>query len=233
MYCPRHAVRFLLSHTHVTSISCNREESYGALLYAYAVAKQLDGARTLLQSMESGEVAVRPGPMCYDGFILACVRSQAWDDAVAAYKTMQKSEVTPSPAACHGILLAASRRGGRSEAKTCLEGFAASGAQLHGDGALLAVKTMLPTVGDALVTMSSIRDHLRECSKKDVVLQPESLNLVRSLRVAELEEERQPSLGLSMGVLENRRKVAWQNVLKDVIVYANAAESKEQLHHNS
>jgi hypothetical protein len=193
------------------------------------VAKKLDDARTLLHSMESGKLGVRPGPMCYDGFILACVRSQAWGEAVLSYEKMEKTEIVPSPAACHGILLAASKKGGRSEAKAYLERFYASGAQLHGDGALLAVKTMLPTTGDVTVTMSSIRDHLREVCENDESLQPASLNLVRSLRVAELESQRQHSPNLKIDVLQVRRKAAWQNVLHDLILYANAIEAREQV----
>lgn len=194
------------------------------------MAKQLDNARTLLQSMVSGELGIQPGPTCYDGFILACVRCQAWDDAAATYQSMKEFGVVPSPVACYGILLAAFRRGGRSEAKTYLEGFGASGAQLHGDGALLALRTMLPEIGEGEVTLADVRDHLRAVNDKDEVIQNKTLNLVRSLRVAELEEQRQVSVGLKMDVLLNRRRVAWQNVLKDLIVYVDAVETREQVH---
>lgn len=221
-----------VSRTNLTSILHIREEAYGSLIYAYALSNQLDCARTLLLSMESGELGVRPGPKCYDGFILACIRSRAWEDAISTYKKMDESGLIPSPAACHGIVLAAFRTGGRSEVKAHLERFSASGAQLHGDGALLAVKTMLPTMADIGVTMSSIRDHLRGVGEKESSLQFERLNLVRSLRVAELETQRQPSPNLKIDVLQKRRRVAWQNALKDLITYANAVEAEEQASHS-
>jgi len=67
----------------------------------------------------------------------------------------------------------------------------------------------------------------------DETLQSESMNLIRSLRVVELEEERQASRDLNIGVIQKRRREAWLNVLKYLIVYAEAVEAKSKQHDNS
>ena len=127
-------------------------------------------------------------------------------------------------------MLSAFRRGGRSEAKTYLKDFAASGAPLHGDGALLAIRVMLLETGEGEVTLTGVRDHLRAVNYKNDLLQLETLNLARSLRVAEVEEHRQVSVGLKPDVILNRKRAAWQNVLEDLIAYADAVEAREVVH---
>lgn len=209
-----------------------RDDTYGSLLYAHGVANQLENARTLLYSLESGEMGIRPGSICYDGYILGCIRSKAWDDVAAAFRSMQKTQVQPSPAACHGILLASLRRGGRLEAKLCLEALRAAGAPLRGEGMILAFKAMLRDSGkinESIGTISGIRNYLRATVESDPSIKTSScVELIRTLRIAELEDQREETRGLSMQAILSRQDVAWQGVFQSLIAYFDAVDSHEE-----
>ena len=214
----------------------NSEESYAALLHAYAVAKQHGQARKLLESIQSGELGIHPGPSSYDAYTLACVQSRSWSDLLGAYETMKETEIAPSPTACHGILLATFKIGGKSAARALLEEFLSSGVQLNQASALLAIKIMVPeaSCGDSVsnneggsFTLSSVRENLRNISEQPDFhsnLQPASLNLIRSLRRCEIEEERRAAGGLAQHTVQDGRRKAWHTVLQHLLDYVKQAE---------
>ena len=187
---------------------------------------QMDRARSLLQSLESGELVTKPGSACYDAFILACVRCQAWEEAASTYRTMKEAGVAPGPSSCHGILVSACKRGGWLEAKSCLEDFAANEAPLEGDGVLLALKTILCLDGNRNVTIESIRLALRAASDSGGYCAAEGLNLIRSLTVADREQQRPAVDGAKLDVQLNRQRAAWKNVIRDILLYVNKAKDK-------
>ena len=172
------------------------EECYGALFYAFAMSKEVDKARAMLEEMESGTSLVTPGPTCYDGFILACARGRAWNDILSAYDKMQLQHIPLSSASSHGVLLAAAKVGHRSKVKEYVQSFVTSRAQLHCDGAMLALRILLNGIvigrtdtHDEL-TLDEIRERLRILGQTQPSLQEPCLNLIRSLRMAESEESR-------------------------------------------
>jgi len=207
------------------SSSCARDEAYGAVIYSYAIAKQFEKARSTLLSMESGELGVRPGPSCYDGFLLACILNRSWEDAITAYKRLKDSGIIPSPIANHGALISTHRLGGRPKTRAFLEDLLSEGGELNHYSSVLAVKIMLPEVVDQGVkTIYELRNELRKIKEKgETPIGKASLNLVRSLRVAELEEERQAGRGLKMSEIEKRRKVAWRGVLEVLLESVKAS----------
>ena len=225
------------------------EECYGALFYAFAMSNQIDQARLLLTEMESGTSPIRPGPTCYDGFILACARARAWEDILTAYDTMQSSKIPLSAASSHGILLAAAKMGPRQKVIPYVNSFVTSHAQLHGDGAMLALRILLngivigggnTSTHDEL-TLDEIRERLRMFGQSQPSLQGPCLNLIRSLRMAEFEEarmmhraahERNDTIGrnrnrtetVPMTEILDRRHDAWRTMLTDLISLVNAIE---------
>jgi pentatricopeptide repeat protein len=174
------------------------EECYGALFYAFAMSKQVDKARAMLEEMESGTSPIPPGPTCYDGFILACARGRAWDDILAAYDKMQALRIPLSAASIHGVILAAAKVGHRSKVKQYVESFVLSRAPLHGDGAVLALRILLKgiVIGNKdthdELTLDEIRERLRILGQTQPSLYEPCLNLIRTLRMAESEESRPP-----------------------------------------
>lgn len=208
--------------------SFHSEESYAALLHAYAVTKQQGKAQHLFESIQSGELGIRPGPSTYDAYTLACISNRAWGDVLAAYETMKETRIVPSPTTCHGILLATFKTGGKSATKDLLEDFLFLGAQLNQASVLLAMKILAPPEDtEGSESLASARDNLRKISKQDPILQPVSLNLMRSLRKCEIEEERQPSGGLTEHTIQEGRRKAWRSVLRHLLEYANHVEGKK------
>ena len=222
------------------------EECYGALFYAFAMSKQVDKARAMLEEMESGTSPIPPGPTCYDGFILACARGHAWNDIIAAYDKMQQLHIPLSSASCHGVLLAAAKVGQRSKVKQYVESFVTSRTQLLGDGAMLALRILLNgiVIGSTdrhdELTLDEIRERLRILGQTKPSLQEPCLNLIRSLRMAESEEAR-PSQQIPVSTssrrhaaksvpvvpvtyITDRRHVAWRIMLSDLLTLLNAVE---------
>jgi hypothetical protein len=211
------------------SIATLREEFFGALLQAYGASNQLDNAHKLWQSLESGELGVRPGPACYDGYILGCMRNDAWNDAISAYLGMKASNVAPSSAVCQGVFLAHWRLNGMSGAKSCLVDFLDLKAPVQIDFVLLALSTLIPELDGKTVNLDFMRRYLRSMSETDSKIRVESLNLVRSLRTAELEEQRTETPALSMDAILARRKDASLTLLRHVVAYIEVVDGVEQV----
>lgn len=201
------------------------EDSFAALLHAYAIAKDFKNAHLLLLSIESGEMGIQPGSSTYDAYTLACIRYGAWSDVLAAYRKMKERGIEPSPPTCHGILFAAFKKGGRSTAKDLLEDFLAAGIQLTEASALLAIRIMVSSkIVERSDSLASARENLRKNSNDDAGMQQATLDLMRSLRRCELAKDRKPSGGLTEHSLQEERRQAWRNALKHLLAYANQTE---------
>jgi pentatricopeptide repeat protein len=211
------------------SMATFREEFYGALLQAYGASNQLNNAHKLWQSLELGELGVRPGPECYDGYILGCIRNDAWNDAISAYLGMKSARLSPSPAVCQGVFLAYWKLNGMSGAKSCLLDFLDVEVPVQIDFVLLALSTLIPELKGKPVNLDFVRRYLRSVSETDSRLRVESLNLVRSLRTAELEEQRTETPALSMDAILARRKDTSLTLLRHVVAYLEVAGSFDQV----
>jgi hypothetical protein len=206
-----------------------REEFFGALLQAYGASNQLDNAHKLWQSLESGELGVKPGPACYNGYILGCIRNHAWNDAISAYMGMKAAQLAPSPAVCQGVFLAYWTLNGMSGAKSCLLDFLDLQVPVQIDFVLLALSTLIPELSGQAVNLDFVRRYLRSISETDSRIRVESLNLVRSLRTAELEEQRTEPPALSTDAILARRKDASLTLLRHVVAYIEVVDSVDQV----
>lgn len=191
-------------------------------MYAYALGDQFENAQTLMDSMEGGESNFQPGPSCYDGYILACVRNKAWDAVATAHESIKAANLLPpSPAASHGILLSAYNRGGVSEARATLKELRACGGILDRETSVLALKLLVPKIGST--TPESIQRKLRELNRNDKMV-----DLLRALSVAEIEDKRLPSQGLTERDITSRRQTAWNRVMDNLFLYMDQAEAEWQ-----
>ena len=191
-------------------------------MYAYAVGNQFENAQILMDSMQGGDSDFHPGPSCYDGYILACVRSNAWDAVASAYQSMKQANLLPpSPAASHGILLSAFNRGGVSEARSTIEELRTCGGVLDRETSVLALKLLVPNIGST--SPESIRRKLCELSRDDKIV-----DLLRALSVAEIEDKRKPSQGLTERELVSRRQKAWGSVMDNLLLYMDQGEVEWQ-----
>ena len=180
------------------------------------MSKQIELAQYLMRSIESGDMGVNVGPAIYDGYVVACVTCHAWDDIVAVFQRMKAAGLhPPSASSCHGILLAGYRQGRTAdESKALLDDLLAAGAQFNRDVALLSIKILLPHWCRGGKTVSDIRSKLRSnLPQDDEVVKGAIVQLIRSLRIAEMEEER----GLPSTSLMKAGSETWTAVVKDVL----------------
>ena len=195
------------------------------MIHAYAVAKQPDKAREFLESMKSDSFGdgVSPSQSCYDALILANVRARAWEEALNAFQIMKDSGLTPSPPTYYGLLLASFEQGGQSQTRDLVEELVASNAEVNQKGCTLAIKILLAEV-EKCQTTADLRKTLRELGELHPLIREAALNLNRSLRKAELEEERQPTKAVSQQDIKGRRIEAWQRVLENLLQFVKRDE---------
>jgi pentatricopeptide repeat protein len=191
------------------------------------VAKQLDNARTLFESMESGEVGVRPGPASYEGFVLACIRSKEWNEVFRAYQTMKEAGVLPSQVAVQGLLLASYHTGDKEQSRSFIEELLSLGVRWNHESCLLAAKILLPEMVDGNIPLEVFHKKIRESMEYERALAESAIPLTRSLHVALTEEEREPSNALPLHEIEKRRTRAWREVLKHLLEYADATKKEK------
>jgi hypothetical protein len=137
---------------------------------------------------------------------------------------MKEKGVEPSPAVHHGVLLSTARSKGMRETITFLRDLLTRNGSLNRDCSLLAVKLLIPEVEDGASSLSDLRDKFKLLGEAGQISREKSLSVVRSLRVAELEEQRKPGHALKQDVISDRRKEAWTNFLKNLLEYVDATD---------
>jgi hypothetical protein len=137
---------------------------------------------------------------------------------------MKETKVEPSPSSYHGILLSIARSKGLSETKTFLRDVLVRNGSLNRVSSLLAVKLLIPEVGEGASSLSDLRDKFKLLGEAGEIPREKILSVMRSLRVAELEEQRKPSRGLQQDVITDRRKQAWTNFMEELLGYVDAQD---------
>jgi len=196
---------------------------------SFAEAGEYDRAVNLFQMVDNGTTfgeGMTPGPACYDALIRNHVVAEAWHDVTTCYERMKDACVNPLPTSNDSFVLAAENVGGRQQVLEVLEQMiVTAGAFMTKEGYLHAVKVVIPELQESLedvVSLEGTRRKLRELAEgeeKPASTRAMIMNLVRSLRDAEVEESREPSRCMQGEQLQQRRDRAWREVLKDLIEY--------------
>jgi pentatricopeptide repeat protein len=184
-------------------------------------------ARELFDSMDSGldGDAVKPGLSCYNALLLSHVRSGEWNDALAVHETMKQSEVTPGPSTIQGLLLASHRLGGQIQVQALLNDLLASKVKMDRATFQLAMKMLVPGISR---TTRDVRQAIRSIGEEIPELRTVSLDLIKSMRIAEVEQQRKTTAGLSGEDVQQRREESWRLAMGSLIHYANTAGSIER-----
>jgi pentatricopeptide repeat protein len=184
-------------------------------------------ARELFDSMDSGldENAVKPGLSCYNALLLSHVRAGEWTDALAVHETMRQSEVTPGPSTIQGLLLASHRIGGKIQVQAFLKDLLASKAKMDRATFQLAMKMLVSGINR---TTRDVRQAIRSIGEVTPELRTVSLDLIKSMRIAEVEQQRKTTAGLSDADVQQRRDESWRLAMGSLIDYANIADSIER-----
>ena len=178
-------------------------------MHSFAVAGDHDGATALLTILEADSNNMEPGTLCYGGYILACVKHHAWKDALNTFETMKANNIPSTAATNHGLLLSAYQEGGQARVEMVLQDI------LHNDQSkvnqtvcLFVLPMLLPQVG-SFRDLRELQRNVREYGAR-TGNDTAAIELCRSLRIAEVEDQRQSSD-------PERADAAWKQVLKSIL----------------
>lgn len=168
----------------------HRSMSYCSLMHAYAMSSDLSQATHLLEALESDEDEQRLIPAAlYDGYILACVRCDAWERIFAVFDKMKEiyPKMAPSSITTHGLILACHRTG-RLDGKDVVQDLLDMDATFNEEAALVGARILLPglcSVGP--LSTASLCENLKALSSGDAKFAAE---LHRNLVVASVDTNR-------------------------------------------
>jgi pentatricopeptide repeat protein len=194
---------------------------FGAVLHSLATSGRHDDAHELFRSLNYGEtdLAVTPGVSCYNSILLAHVRTREWDDAIQVRETMKAQGIAINPQTIQGLVLAHNHKGGRSDVVSFLETLLGAKASIDESTFRLLVRVLLPQVDG---NTEDMRKRVREIGETNPELRDASLNLIRSVRVAEIEQNRPSPKNRPSSEINARIEEAWNSVLPHFLEFVHA-----------
>jgi pentatricopeptide repeat protein len=196
-----------------------REELYGAVLHSLVTNDRKEDAEKLFQSMEKKEngIDVLPGPSCFGALILSSIRRRSWDEAISVYDRMREQGVVASPQAVQGLIMASSQKNGQSGVMSIVESFVQTGeVQITESTFRLITRTLYKEVQGPL---HDFRRDIRNIGENDPSMRDVCLNLIRSIRVAEIESHRQPTPHKTVEEMKQVQDKAWLSATSHLIKF--------------
>jgi pentatricopeptide repeat protein len=187
-------------------------------MHCLATNGSSDEAYGLLESMEDGQ----PGISCYNAILLSHLRSRSWDDAIRLRDRMKASGITPDASTAQGLLLASYGIGGKDQTQICLEDLLDAEVQMGHETFQLASKILLPKKSNG--GSSDVREALRDVADTVPHMRHVALDLIRSIRIAEVDQKRQPSKRQPTKMLHQKRNASWRQVMTYLIAYVKASK---------
>ena len=221
------AVKTMFSSMQEKEIAIS-EESCGAILHSLAVGGRPEEVSDLflslqLKSSENGSVA--PGLSCYNAVMLSHLNSKAWEKALSAYEEMSSAGITANDKTTQALLIASYRLGGSVRVRQLVRDILSTEVVISKENCHLALKMLIPNLLKGTrgkYTVDDIQEKLRDLGDKDDTLRSVCLNLLRSFRQADTEQNRLPTKNAPLELLVKRRQEAWQNTLRDILEVAQA-----------
>jgi pentatricopeptide repeat protein len=192
------------------------EDAYGIVIQGFAPKNPQEALR-IFDSIES------PGPSAYNGLILSQVCSQAWDDVIATFSSLIAAGINPLPTSYHGVLLSYYRKD-PEQARAFLYDIADQKIDLPTGSYKLAASILLGLSDDSdkekRLTIDNLRDKIKDMNADNPHVKKATLNVMRSLRMAEQEEKREPSGLLTGEDIRIRRRMAWNEFLLHLVEFS-------------
>ena len=178
-----------------------------------------DEAYGMLEAMDE----VQPGVSCYNAILLAHLRSRSWDDAIQLQARMNESGITPDASTAHGLLLASYGIGGKEQMLTCLKDLVEAEVQMGPEAFHLASKILLPKKSNG--GAADVRGALRDVADTVPQMRSVAVDLIRSMRIAEVDQKRKASKLQPTELLDQKRNASWRQVMTYLISYVKASNS--------
>lgn len=170
--------------------------------------------------------SINVGAYTYGAVILSYVTKADWEMALSVHDDMVTRGVVPDSTTTYGLLLSAFKVGGPTRAHRYLERLLGLGVVPGKATCTLALRLLIPGLSRCSST-ETMRLQLRDMiENRDKIFNEEDLlDLLRSLRVAEVEEGRKPTVTMSTAKLETRQQQAWRLVLETLLRMGTSTSS--------
>ena len=196
---------------------------FGAVLNGLGIDGRRDEAVELFTAFEANDSTGEniPGVTCHDALVMAHVRAKAWDDAIAVHESMKRKHISESRQTIHGLVLAHNHRGGKSSVMSLLETLQSENASIDETTFKMLIRIMVPELHG---TTDEIRSKVRKVGELDPNLRDASLNLIRSVRRAEIEQSR-PMLHDQPRDSDEHAMEAWRAVLPHFLEFVRLSSA--------
>ena len=185
------------------------EELYSSVLHSLAGMGRYQEMEELFQSMLTNEANdIKLGALSFDAILLARKNLRSWDSIISIFDEMKQRGITPSSRTIECVLVAYDEKGGgESSVFLALDYFLQCNAQFDESAFLSASKILYKEVDSNL---EGFRQSIRDIGEQNPNLRFASINLMRSLRDAEMESRKSRNNRKSQYENEIRQQKAWR-----------------------
>jgi hypothetical protein len=195
----------------------------------------------LFSTLEAGEFVdtIKPGLLSYEALMASYTRSEAWVDVLDIYTKLATHNIITSTRIDYYKLQALAKTSScQSNTVSFLKSLLTEGRNIDIGSIMLSLQIFfpdillnVPTVDTLDDDISRLRYYLLEQSKMDdnKTQKAQYNKLVRALQIANTEQTRFATGGLTEGVLEKRRSGAWKEVMRCLLDYNEQKQQLQQL----
>ena len=208
----------------VETILILSDELYGAVMNCLVASGRSDEATEMFESLgsEVGKVGIKPGLSSYNALLHSKIRAGRWVDALQVFESINNDGLVPDSLAIQGMLISGYHVGGEANVLSLLERIVTTHAKMDQRTFEITVKMLLP---DIKGTTNEIRHALREIGISNPDLKAAAFNLVRAIRMAEVEQHRVASPILPWEEIVLRREKAWRSAMITLINYVKLGKT--------
>ena len=174
----------------------------------------------LFQSMQLGtEDGIDPRISSYDAILSARIQEKSWDDVFSLYDEMKAKDIRPSSYTVKGLIIANEQKDGRKAVSSALESLLLSTAQFDESTFRISSEILFQDVDENL---DDFRKTVREIGEANQDLRDASLDLVRSIRFAEIESGRPKIVHDLTNGTKHSGEDAWRSATSKLLIFSQA-----------
>jgi pentatricopeptide repeat protein len=195
------------------------EVTCGAVIYCLAHANRVTEANSLFDDVSEGKFGknIMPGLACFNAHMLSLMKMKNWEDVVRLQQTMKEAGISPDATTFQGVLIASTKHGDDNAVLGVVEDALKNGWKMNRECIDLTTRILLKDLNLPTNSTAATRDKLRMLIDQRGELQNEYLDLLRTLRTAEVEDSREGPKFVRLEDIRVRQETAWRAVLESLI----------------
>ena len=211
-------LRFFLILLFIILLKSYSEELYSEVLRTMAAAGKNQEMKELFESMQLGrEDGIKPGVSSYDAILFARIEEKSWDGVFSLYEEMKAEGINPSSRTVKGLIAANDKKGGRESVRSAVKALLLCNAQFDESAFRLVSGILFKDVDENL---DDFRKSIREIGERNQNLRVASLDLVRSIRFAEVESGRPKIVHEIKNETKHSGEHAWRLATSHLLEFA-------------